>query len=109
MAGVLKQNITDRWAIYNADCMDVLASIPDASVQGAIESPPFMGLYHYSSNDRDHSNARTPEEFRTLYGLVIAEKFRILEPGRTVAAHAAVVPSGNSGKDSLYDFRQWQR
>jgi len=104
MAGVLKQNITERWAIYNADCMDVLASIPSDSIQGTVYSPPFMGLYHYSSSDRDHSNARTPDEFRRTYGLVIEETWRVTEPGRTVAVHAAVVPSGNSGKDSLYDF-----
>lgn len=104
MAGVLTQNITDRWAIYNGDCMDVLATIPDGSIQGTVYSPPFMGLYQYSSSDRDHSNVRTPEDFRTVYGFVVAETFRVTEPGRTVAVHAAVVPSGNSGKDSLYDF-----
>lgn len=104
MAGVLKQQLTDRWAIYNGDCMDVLATLPADSIQGSVYSPPFMGLYQYSSSDRDHSNVRTPDEFRAMYGLVIAETFRVLEPGRTVAVHAAVVPSGNSGKDSLYDF-----
>lgn len=104
MAGVLRQSVTDRWAIYNADCMDVLAALPSCSVQGTVYSPPFMGLYHYSSSDRDHSNARTPEEFRAMYGLVIGETLRITEPGRTVGVHAAVVPSGNSGRDSLYDF-----
>lgn len=104
MAGVLRQQITDRWAVYNGDCMDVLASLPADSIDGTIYSPPFMGLYQYSSNDRDHSNVRTPEEFRATYGYVIAETFRVTRPGRTVAVHAAVVPSGNTGKDSLYDF-----
>jgi hypothetical protein len=104
MAGVLTQQITDRWAIYNGDCMDVLAAMPTGSIQGCVYSPPFMGLYQYSSSDRDHSNVRTPDEFRRTYALVVAETLRVLEPGRTVAVHAAVVPSGNSGKDSLYDF-----
>jgi DNA modification methylase len=104
MAGVKAQQITDRWAIYNGDCMDLLASLPADSIDGTIYSPPFMGLYHYSSSIRDHSNARTPEEFRKVYGFVIAETFRVTRPGRTVAVHAAVVPSGNSGRDSLYDF-----
>lgn len=104
MSGALKQQITDRWAIYCADNMDVLASLPEGSMQGVIYSPPFMGLYQYSSNDRDHSNVRTADEFQEVYGYVVAETYRVLEPGRTVAVHAAVVPSGNSGKDSLYDF-----
>lgn len=104
MAGVLKQQITDRWAIYNADCMDVLRALPDASIHGSIYSPPFTGLYHYSSSERDHSNVRTTAEFQAKYGFVIDEIHRVLIPGRTVAVHAAPVPSGNSGKDSLSDF-----
>lgn len=104
MAGVLKQTITDRFAIYNGDCMDVLASIPSDSIHGSIYSPPFVGLYRYSSSDRDHSNANSVDEFLTMYGFVVAEIGRVLIPGRTVGVHAAVVPSGNSGKDALYDF-----
>jgi DNA modification methylase len=104
MAGVLTQHITDRFAIYNADCMDVLAAIPDDSIHGTIYSPPFVGLYRYSSSDRDLSNARTTAEFAEHYGLVIDEIARVTIPGRTVGVHAAPVPSGNSGKDSLDDF-----
>jgi DNA modification methylase len=104
MAGVLAQQITDRWAIYNADCMDILAALPDESIHGTIYSPPFAGLYKYSSSDRDISNARTRDEFAEHYGLVIDETARVTIPGRTVAVHAAPVPSGNSGKDSLDDF-----
>jgi len=104
MAGVLAQQITDRWAIYNADCMDVLAAIPNSSIHGTIYSPPFTGLYRYSSSDRDLSNARTTAEFAQHYGLVIDEIARVTIPGRTVGVHAAPVPSGNSGKDSLDDF-----
>ena len=104
MAGVIDQQITDRWAIYNADCMDVFAALPDDSIDGTIYSPPFTGLYRYSSSDRDLSNARTRHEFAEHYGLVIDETVRVTKPGRTVGVHVAPVPSGNSGKDSLDDF-----
>jgi len=104
MAGVLNQQLTDRWAIYNADCMDVMAALPDDSVHGTVYSPPFLGLYQYSSSIRDHSNVRNVEEFQQTYRLVIDQTLRVTQPGRTVAVHAAVVPSGNSGRDSLYDF-----
>lgn len=102
--GVLNQNITDRWAIYNGDCLDVMAQLPADSIHGSIYSPPFAGLYHYSSDDRDLSNARTYEEFAEHYGYVIDEITRLTIPGRTTAVHAAPVPSGNSGRDSLRDF-----
>lgn len=104
MAGVLDQQITDRWAIYNADCMDVLQSIPDNSIHATIYSPPFSGLYHYSSDDRDLSNARNYDEFFEHYGYVIREKFRVTIPGRLSGVHAALVPTGNSGQDAYTDF-----
>jgi len=105
MAGTLKSEINDRWAIYNADSMDVMAAMPDASIHASIYSPPFAGLYHYSSNDRDVSNARNYEEFREHYGMFVHELLRLTKPGRMTAVHAAPIPSGNSGNtDSLFDF-----
>jgi DNA modification methylase len=104
MAGVLNQQITDRWAIYNGDCMDMLASVPTDSIHGTIYSPPFSGLYQYSSDDRDLSNARNYDDFFAHYGFVIEELFRVTIPGRLSGVHTALVPSGNSGKDSYTDF-----
>jgi DNA modification methylase len=104
MAGVLTQQITDRWAIYNGDCMDMLTELPDASVHGSIYSPPFGGLYHYSSDDRDLSNARDYDEFFAMYGFVIRELRRVLIPGRTIGVHASIIPSGNTGRDAFTDF-----
>lgn len=104
MAGVLDQQITDRWAIYNGDCMDVLAAIPGDSIHATIYSPPFSGLYHYSSDERDLSNARNYDEFFEHYGFVIREKYRVTVPGRLSGVHAALVPTGNSGKDAYTDF-----
>lgn len=105
-AGIRDQLVTDRFAIYNADCFDVLASLPDNSIHASIYSPPFSGLYQYSSNDRDLSNARSYEEFLSHYGYVIREKLRVTIPGRVSGVHAAPVPTGNSGlnKDGLIDF-----
>jgi DNA modification methylase len=102
--GVLDQQVTDRWAVYNADCMEVLAALPDSSIHASIYSPPFSGLYQYSSDDRDLSNARNYAEFFTHYGYVIAEKFRVTIPGRLTGVHASVVPTSNSGKDAYTDF-----
>ena len=104
MAGVLDQWITDRWAIYNADAMDVMESMPDESIHASIYSPPFAGLYVYSSSDRDVSNARTYGEFREHYGMFVQQIHRLTKPGRVTGVHAAPVPSSNSGRDSLFDF-----
>lgn len=101
--GVLSQQITDRWAVYNADCMEVLAALPDNSIHASVYSPPFGGLYHYSSDDRDLSNSEGAL-FWQHYGHIIAEKYRVTIPGRVTGVHASLVPTSNSGKDAYIDF-----
>lgn len=105
MAHVLDQNITDRFAVYNGDCMEVMGSLPDDSIHLSVYSPPFAGLYHYSSSERDLSNARSYEEFLEHYGMVVSELVRVTMPGRMTAVHCMDVPNSNTGKgDSLRDF-----
>src|SRR3954471_6266809 len=109
MAEVIDQVITDRYAIYNGDCLDMLAALPVESVHLSVYSPPFAtegggALYNYSSSDRDLSNARTYVEFFEHYGYVIAELARVTMPGRLTAVHCMDVPTGNTGKDALADF-----
>lgn len=102
--GVLTQTITDRYALYNSDCMEVLPGLPDATLGLSIYSPPFAGLYHYSSNERDLSNARDYNEFFTMYEFVARELHRLTMPGRHTGVHCMDVPTGNTGRDALIDF-----
>jgi hypothetical protein len=102
---VADQLITDRYAIYNGDCMEVMAGLPEASVHLSIYSPPFAGLYVYSSSERDLSNSRSYDEFMEHYGYVVRELSRVTMPGRMTAVHCMDVPNSNTGKgDTLRDF-----
>jgi len=101
---VIEQKITDRYAIYNGDCCEVMPTLPAESIHLSVYSPPFAGLYHYSSSDRDLSNARSYEEFFEHYAFVVQELYRLTMPGRITAVHCMDVPSGNSGCDHLVDF-----
>lgn len=47
---VITQELTDRWAAYNGDCIEVMEDMPAESVDLSIYSPPFCGLYNYSSS-----------------------------------------------------------
>ena len=38
------QVVTNNYAIYNSDCMEVLPAIPDESIGLSVYSPPFAGL-----------------------------------------------------------------
>jgi len=98
------QLITDTYAIYNGDCIEVMEAMPDQSIHLSVYSPPFAGLYHYSSSDRDLSNNPTYEAFFDHYDFVVEQVTRITMPGRMTAVHCMDVPTGNSGKDAYIDF-----
>lgn len=102
---VLEQTITDDYALYLGDCIEVMADLPDESVHLSIYSPPFGGLYQYTSNERDLSNSRDYDEFMRHYEFVVQEKHRVTMPGRMTAVHCMDIPNSNTGKgDSLMDF-----
>jgi len=85
------QEIKENHAIYNGDCMDVLPQLDDKSVDLAVYSPPFAGLYNYSSSERDFSNCENKEQFLEQYNFLIAEMSRITKPGRINAVHCTDV------------------
>lgn len=86
-----QQHITDRYAVYNSDCMEILPALPAESVDLSIYSPPFAGLYNYSSSERDFSNCESKEQFLEQYEYLVAEMARITKPGRITAVHCTDV------------------
>ncbi len=101
---VIDQVISDKFAVYNGDCVEVMQGIPDNAIHLSIYSPPFAGLYHYSSSERDMSNCDSYETFMHHYGFVVKELNRITMPGRVTCVHCMDVPRSNSGTDSYVDF-----
>lgn len=101
---VADQLIGENFAIYCGDCIEVMATFPKESVHLSVYSPPFGGLYHYSSSDRDLSNASDYGQFFEHYAFVVRELARLSIPGRMTVVHCMDVPSGNCGKDHLIDF-----
>lgn len=95
------QLITDQYAIYNSDCMEVLPTLPDDSVDLSIYSPPFAGLYNYSSSERDFSNCESKEQFLDQYNFLVEQIARVTRPGRITAVHCTDV-FDNSCR--LWDF-----
>lgn len=102
------QRITDKYAIYNGDCIEGMKRLPDASIHLSVYSPPFGAsngaLYTYSSSDRDLSNNPDYAEFFKHYAFVVQELARITMPGRMSCVHCMDVPRSNSGTDSYLDF-----
>jgi DNA modification methylase len=95
------QIIGNQYAIYNSDCMEVMPTLPDNSVDLSIYSPPFAGLYNYSSSERDFSNCESKEQFLEQYEYLIEQIGRVTKPGRITAVHCTDV-FDNSCR--LWDF-----
>ena len=98
---IKEQIITENYAWYNSDCMYVLPTLPDASIDLAVYSPPFAGLYNYSSHENDFSNCESKEQFLEQYEFLIAEMGRVTKPGRINAVHCTDVFDNRS---FLWDF-----
>lgn len=101
---VMNQVITDKYALYHGDCVEVMQTLPKESVHLSVYSPPFGGLYRYSSDERDLSNNFDYERFFVHYEYCVAEIARLTMPGRCTAVHCMDVPSGNTGGDHYIDF-----
>lgn len=111
---IANQVITDKAALFNGDCIEVMQSLPSESIHLSVYSPPFGGLYHYSSDERDLSNCRDYDQFFEHYDFVVSEIARLTMPGRCTAVHCMDVPNGNCQFTSYTDFpgdiiRQHQR
>jgi len=100
---VKDQHITEDYAIYNSDCMYVLPKFGNDSMDLSIYSPPFAGLYNYSSSENDFSNCETKEEFLQQYEFLIEEIARVTKPGRITAVHCADIIDNSKG-GGLWDL-----
>ena len=101
---VIKQRIENDFAIYNGDCIEVMSGMRDESIHLTVYSPPFAGLYQYSSDPRDLSNSIDHDEFFEHYGYCIDHIARVTMPGRISAVHCMDIPFSNSGCDAMFDL-----
>ena len=98
---VKDQLVTEQFAIYNGDCMDVITELEEKSIDLSVYSPPFAGLYNYSSDPRDFSNCEDRNQFLQQYEYLISEMARVTKPGRINAVHCTDVHDHTS---RLWDF-----
>lgn len=89
---VIDQVIEEDFALYQADSIEVMNSMPESSIDLAIFSPPFSDLFVYSSSERDMGNCSNVQEFLEMYKFFSDELFRVMRPGRIVAVHAKPIP-----------------
>lgn len=83
----LNADITDDFAAYHGDCVDVVSQLPENSIDFAVYSPPFSGLYIYNDSIADMGNCADDAEFFEHYTYLCRELHRVMRPGRIVAVH----------------------
>lgn len=98
---IKNQVITDEYAIYNSDCMYVLPAMKSESIDLSLYSPPFCGLYNYSSSENDFSNCENRDQFLEQYDYLINEISRLTKPGRITAVHCTDIHNKDG---SMWDF-----
>lgn len=99
---IKRQIVTEDYAFYNSDFMYVAPKIPTASIHFSCYSPPFAGLYNYSSSHNDLSNCETKEQFLEQYEFWVAEISRMTKPGRITAVHVTDIMNSKTGR--LWDL-----
>jgi DNA modification methylase len=101
MNKVKQQKVTEKYAIYNGDCMLVLPTLEKESIDLSVYSPPFAGLYNYSSSENDFSNCESKEQFLDQYEYLVKEVSRVTKAGRITAVHCTDV---HDNRCFLWDF-----
>ncbi|MEG1558403.1 MAG: DNA methyltransferase [Oscillospiraceae bacterium] len=99
--------ITDRYSLFNGDCVDVYSQLPDNSIHLHVFSPPFANLYIYSDDLRDMGNCKNTDDFFSQLGYLSPHLYRTLMPGRIMAVHCKQLAKykGRDGASGWIDFR----
>jgi DNA modification methylase len=92
---VIDQCLNDKFALYHADCMEVLPTLPDRSIDVSVYSPPFPELYQYSDDPRDMTNCTSYDESIDQYRFVVREIARLTKPGRLSCVHCTDLRRGS--------------
>jgi len=71
--------------------MDVITEMSNESIDLSVYSPPFAGLYNYSSSEKDFSNCESKEQFLQQYSFLVEQVARVTKKGRITAVHCTDV------------------
>ena len=94
----------DHVTLHHGDCLDVLAELPDASVDCIVTSPPYYGLRDYGVAGQ-HGAESSPAEYVETLRAVFAESRRVLADVGTLwlnlgDSYSAPAGQGNKGVTS---------
>lgn len=96
-----------EYDIHHGDCIEFMPTMPSASIDFSVFSPPFPSLYAYTSSAADIGNSEDLKgEAKLHLSFFYRQLARIIKPGRAIVVHVAQIPRmKRSGGVGLFDFR----
>ena len=96
-----------EYVLHFGDCITHMATMPPASMDMSVFSPPFPALYAYTSDEADIGNSEDLKgETKLHLSYFYGQLARIVKPGRVVMVHVMQIPRmKRSGEVGLCDFR----
>lgn len=93
--------------LHHGDCIEHMATMPDACMDFAVFSPPFPALYAYTSSEADIGNSEDLAGETKMHLSFFYRQFaRLLKPGRVAVVHVMQIPRmKRSGGQGTFDFR----
>lgn len=100
-------NPDERWRLVQQDCIAHMPTMPAASVDFSVFSPPFPSLYAYTDSESDIGNSEDMRGDAKLHlSFFFNQLARIVKPGRAVVVHVMQIPRlKRTGEVGLCDFR----
>jgi DNA modification methylase len=96
-----------QFHIHHGDCIEQMATLPDACFDMSVFSPPFPSLYAYTSSENDIGNSEDLRHEAKLHlSFFYRQLVRVVKPGRVIMVHVAQIPRmKRSGEVGMHDFR----
>ena len=95
------------WSSHHGDCIEHMATLPDACFDLAVFSPPFPSMFAYTDQACDIGNS---EDFRGDAKLHLSFFYhqiaRLIKPGRVMVVHCMQIPRmKRCGEVGMHDYR----
>ena len=96
-----------EYLLHHGDCIEHMATLPSASFDLSVFSPPFPALYAYTDSEADIGNSEDLKgETKLHLSFFYRQLARVIKPGRVCVVHVAQIPRmKRSGGVGLFDFR----
>ena len=97
-----------EFEVVHGDCIEHMATMPAASVDHSVFSPPFPAVYSYTSSPADIGNSENLKtEAKIHLSFFYRQLARVMKPGRVVVVHVTqIVRMKRVHRDGgMFDFR----